>query len=311
MRALVLGGTQFVSEAVARALIAHGHETFILTRGRREVRYRGLSGRYRADRKDAASMAQLRGKAFDAVFDCSGYDAEDVRVALDALLPDERTSYVFLSSGAVYLPSCAAVGENAPKGESAVWGAYGRGKLEAEEALIRRARQRGFTLSLVRPAYVYGPGNNLYRESCFFDAIARGREIAVPDGDVRTQFAYIDDVVCLSLSLAEAHGGVEAINCAHPEPVDWGRLVRAAAAAMGVEPRIKRVAYEGVLEPRSFFPFRDCTYVLDTGKLERLDACRPLIDLDEGLRRAYAWYREHGPAPADVKMTSVEVALAL
>lgn len=311
MRALVLGGTQFISQAVAVGLIARGCETSILTRGLRDVAYTGLAGRYRADRKDAASMEQVRGERFDAVFDCSGYEARDVRVVLDALRPDGETSYVFLSSGAVYLPSDNAVAEDAPRGENGVWGAYGAGKLEAENALVREQRRRGFSLSIVRPAYVYGPGNNLYRESYLFERIARGEPVPVPDGKALTQFAYIDDVVRLLLGLPGAHDGVEAFNCAYPDPVDWEMLVGAAGAAVGVEPRIKRVDCAGRMDARTFFPFRDCTYLLDTAKAERFGLKQPSVELEEGMRRAYAWCCCNRTPCPDAKMVNIEVALAL
>lgn len=311
MRALVLGGTQFISQAVAVELIARGCETTILTRGFREVTYSGLAGRYRADRKDAASMSQLRGACFDAVFDCSGYDEIDVRTVMDALLPDEKTAYVFLSSGAAYLPASGAVPEDAPRGESDVWGAYGAGKLRAENALVQEQGRRGFALSIVRPAYVYGPGNNLYRESYFFERIARGACVPIPGGAAMTQFVYVDDVVRLLLDVPGAHTGVEAFNCAYPDPVDWQMLVGVAGTAMGIEPYIERIDYRGHMDPRSFFPFRDCTYVLDVSKVVRCGLVRPRVDLEEGMRRAYAWWCGNRPPHADAKMTNVEAALTL
>ena len=311
MKALVLGGTQFISQAVAQTLVACGTETSILTRGRRPVAVAGLAQRYRADRRDAESMRCLRDARFDVVFDCSGYAACDARTVLEALRPDERTAYVFLSSGAVYLPSPRPVAEDAPTGPNEAWGAYGLDKLAAEELLTCAQARAGFQLSIVRPAYVYGPGNNLYRESFLFDCLERGVPVPVPAGATRTQFAFIDDVVRLLLGLPGAHEGVEAFNCACPEAIGWERLVHAAAAAMGVEPHVVRVPYEGVLEPRSFFPFRDCTYLLDMAKAERFAVERPSTGLEEGMRRAYAWHRVHGPAAPDPKMTSVEVALGL
>lgn len=310
MRVLVLGGTQFVSRAAASALVVRGHEVAILTRGRLPVACDGLSERLVADRKDAESMRQLRGRAFDAVLDCSGYVAADVACVLEALRPEAGTRYVFLSSGAVYRPADAPVAEDAPKGENEHWGPYGLGKLAAERLLEQERDRRGFELSIVRPAYVHGPGNNLYREAFLFDRIAQGLPVPVPAGDARTQFVFVDDLTDVLARLAERGDGVGALNCANPQPVGWVELVEAAGAAMGHAPCIVPVDYRGRMQAREFFPFRDCTYLLDMGKAARLGLGLPKTDLAEGMRRSHAWWLRERPRLADAKMARVDEALA-
>lgn len=311
MNALVLGGTQFIGRTLAMELVARGHAVSILTRGRLPVDYEGLHARYVADRRNAESLRQLEGKRFDAVFDVSGYGAADVRPVLEALRPGTETRYVFLSSGAVYKPSSAPLSEDAPKGENEQWGRYGTDKLAAEELLREHRSREGFALSVVRPAYVYGPGNNLYREAYLFDRLERGEVVPVPQGGTTTQFVHIDDLVNLLIDISQRalDGEIEAFNCAHPEPVGWPALVEAAAEAMDVEPRFKGVDYRGVMDPREFFPFRDCTYLLDVGRAARFGLV-PAIDLREGLAETYAWYRRVRPRLIDPKMNRVEEALA-
>lgn len=312
MNALVLGGTQFVGRALARELVARGHEVTLLTRGRLPVDYAGVRRHVRADRRDATGLAPLSSERFDAVFDVSAYTADDVRPVLDALRLDEGSSYVLVSSGAVYAPSDEPLAEDAPRGESAVWGSYGAGKLEAENLLIGEQRRCGFSLSIVRPAYIYGPGNNLYREAYLFDRLVQGGVVPMPEGGACTQFAFIEDVVDQLIAMAQrAGGGAEAFNCAHPDLVDWRTLVEAAAAAVGVEPRCKEVAHRGRLEARSFFPFRDCTYLLEVGKAEAFGLGVPKTSLLDGMRQSFDWYRAACPAIADAKMTRIEEALAL
>ena len=309
MRVLVLGGTQFVSEAAAKGLIARGHEVAILTRGKRPVTYDGLVEHVVADRGDKASMRRLRGRRFDAVLDCSGYRAQDVASVLESLRPEAGTHYIFLSSGAVYRPADAPVAEDAPKGENEHWGPYGLGKLEAEELLERERVRLGFELSIVRPAYVYGPGNNLYREAFFFDRIARDLPVPIPASDARTQFVCIDDMAGALVRVAERDEGAGALNYANPQPVGWRELVEAAGAALGRSARIQPVEYRGRMEAREFFPFRDCTYLLDMGKLERLGLGMPKTDLAEGMRRACEWWRQTRPELVDAKMARVDEAL--
>lgn len=310
MRVLVLGGTRFVGRAVAEGLIARGWDVSILTRGRLPVGYGGLERRFVADRRDPASLRELSGERFDAVVDVSAYAAEDVRPVLDALRFGEGARYVLVSSGAVYLPADVPVAEDAPTGENGVWGAYGLGKLGAERLLAEERARLGYRLALLRPAYLYGPGNNLYREAYLFERLERGLPVPVPASGARTQFLHIDDFTRLVASVLEAGPwDAEAFNCARPEPVGWDDLVRAAAAAVGVEPRVVPVEPRDALEAREFFPFRDRTYLLDTGKAGRFGLACPRIGLAEGMRDAYDWFRRERPRLADPKMTRVEEAL--
>lgn len=293
-------------------LIACDHDVAILTRGIGRIDYEGVARHVRADRTDAASMRQMRGKRFDAVFDVSGYSARDIAPVLDVLALDELTKYVFLSSGAVYRASDKPMPEDAPRGENETWGAYGSDKLAAEELLGARQSRRGFPLAVIRPAYIYGPGNNLYREAYLFDRLEKGAAIPIPKGEARTQFVHIDDLVRMLEGLLRLDWlGAEAFNYTHPEPIGWEALVAAAAAAVGVEPRSKAVDYRGKMDAREFFPFRDCTYLLDTAKAERFGLAMPAIGLCEGLVKTYAWYRLNRPSLSDAKMTGVEAALSL
>lgn len=294
---------------MAEGLIARGWDVSILTRGRLSVGYSGLERRFVADRRDTASLGVLRGERFDAVVDVSAYTAADVAPVLDSLRLD-GARYVLVSSGAVCAPSDAARAEDAPTGENEVWGAYGLGKLEAERLLVVERPQRGYSLTILRPAYLYGPGNNLYREAYLFDRLERGHPVPVPAGGALTQFLHIDDFARLVVSVLEAEPWeAEAFNCAHPEPVGWGDLVRAAAAATDVEPRIVPVDYRGAMEAREFFPFRDQAYLLDAGKATRFGLAQARIGLAEGMRSAYAWYCRERPRLADPKMTRVGEAL--
>ena len=310
MRVLVLGGTQFVGQAVAGELVARGWDVSILTRGILPSTVSGIGRWCRADRRDASGWGALAGERFDAVVDVSAYTAADVEPVLDALRFDDGARYVLVSSGAVYRPSDRPLAEDAPAGENVHWGPYGLGKLEAERLLLDRQSRCGYALSIVRPAYLYGPGNNLLREAYLFDRLEKRLPVPVPSGGTRTQFAIVDEAARMVASLAEpVCWSAEAFNCAHPEPVGWDDLVRAAARAVGVEPHIAHVRCSDALEARSFFPFRDCSYVLDVRKAAKFGLPSPRTALEEGMVRTYAWYRERRPILCDPKMTRIEEAL--
>lgn len=138
--------------------------------------------------------SHLRGQVFDAVVDASCYGPEDCR-ALLAALPAMPTTYVLLSSAAVYQRSTAPLpfAEASPAHGDEIWGPYGRDKAEAEAVLLcASAIPRPFVL---RPPYIYGPGNNLDRERFVWARQLANEPIFVPgDGETLIQFVSIDDV---------------------------------------------------------------------------------------------------------------------
>ena len=74
VKALVLGGSQFVGLHTVRELVARGHDVTVLNRGQTEARLPPGVERLVADRRNAESMrAALAGKEWDAVFDVSGF----------------------------------------------------------------------------------------------------------------------------------------------------------------------------------------------------------------------------------------------
>ncbi len=55
--------------------------------------------------------------------------------------------------------------EDTPLAENKFWGKYGTDKIEAEKALLHRKP----SAYVLRPPYLYGPMNDLYREAFAFD----------------------------------------------------------------------------------------------------------------------------------------------
>lgn len=74
---------------------------------------------------------------------------------------------------------------------NAFTGFYSMGKAEAEGALLERVPNA----YILRPAYLYGPMNNLYREAFVFDCAKVGRKFYLPeDGEMKLQFFHVRDL---------------------------------------------------------------------------------------------------------------------
>ncbi len=188
---------------------------------------------------------------------------------------------------------------------------YQRTKAEAEALALRFHRQRALPVSVVRPGAIYGPGERRFLK--LFRAIARGRYAIVGDGRSLYHPVFIDDLVqgfLLALERPEAVG--EAFLICGPSYVSqadlatliarhtdghvlpfripaWpvqlaGDLVEALCVPFGIDPPLHRRRVDFWTKSRAF----------STAKARRLLGYHPEVDLEEGIARTAASYRELG-----------------
>ena len=196
MNVLVVGGTEFISLHVVRALIRDGHPVATLNRGRRPERTPPGVRTLVADRTDhAAVRAALRAERFDAVVDIAyaPTTGADVAAVLDALGSRLRHA-ILVSTGRVY-DHARAIPYDETTPRDLYWGEYARNKIEGEDVLYERHRTDGLPVTIVRPTHVLGPLNTRNNETFFFDRILRGRPVLVPGaGGWLRQFGHVEDL---------------------------------------------------------------------------------------------------------------------
>jgi len=305
---LVMGGTTFVSSSLAKYLIRKGYEVDILTRGEKLINYDGFREQIVCDRKSKVKMQEvLKNREYEFIFDISGYTGEDVDILLKSINRKKLKKYIFCSSGAVYKPSNIEVSESFEKGENPNWGKYGIDKKEAEDYIVNS----GLPYVIFRPTYIYGENNNLYREAYFFDRIKNNKAIPIPFGnDTKTQFIHIDDLVEIFESAMYTKNNCKIYNVTNPEVVSWEEFVKTCGVVMEKEPIIKYIDINEIkLEVRSYFPFRDVTYMMDIEQLINGGFYVPKISLKEGIEKAYKWYIDEKPQLNDLKMDKVDELL--
>lgn len=317
MNALVIGGSKFVGLRLIEKLAAQGHTVTVLNRGISGGQPPAGVRALRADRKDAAGLLAALSAAprggYEAVFDICGYVPADIR-SLAAALGEAGARighYVFCSTVAVYdfdEIKCYPVREDFPllsefgKSQSP-FADYGCNKTLCERALLEN---KSFPATMLRPAYIYGPYNYLYREAYFFDRIEAGRPVLIPGGGHNIlHFIHVDDLVDAFIRTAlnpKAFG--KAYNIAGPETVTVSGFAALCAKAAGGKANIK--AYDPALPPRIFppkelndmrspvFPFAtDESVYYDISAAGRDLGWKPSFDMPAGLGHAYAWRRRH------------------
>lgn len=281
MKILVTGGTVFVSKFTAQYFAEKGHQVTVLNRNTRPQ----APGVHllKADRHALGDL--LKNDHFDAVLDITAYSGQDVEDLLAAL--GDFGQYILVSSSAVYpeaLPQ--PFREDMPLGKNTHWGTYGTGKIEAEKTMQKHV-PHGYIL---RPPYLYGPMDNVYREAFVFDCAEQGRPFYLPkDGALPLQFFYIEDLCRFIGLLLEKQPPQRVYNVGNPQAVTARQWVEMCYRALGKTPEFASVP--GDVPQRSYFPFLDYAYRLDVSAQQEL--MPEVKDLQAGLAESYAWYRAH------------------
>lgn len=312
MKVLVMGGTEFVSKSLTKYLIEKGYIVDIFTRGLKPLQYDGLRKHLKGDRKSLEDLKiNLSKEKYDYVFDISAYAKEDVEKLTMILNKENLKRYFMCSSGAVYIPSGEVVTEEFTRGKNINWGIYGLNKKEAEDYLFNLYENENFPVTMFRPTYIYGDENNLYRESYLFDRIDKGLDIPIPNGNEKTQFIYIDDLVKIFESAIHIDKAIgQAYNVTHSEIITWQQLVETTMEVMNKKVNIKEIDTENLnIHERQFFPFRNVTYLLDTNKSKEDGLYTPKVSLIEGIKKTYKWYCDTNPDVKDVRMNKMDYVL--
>lgn len=281
MKILVTGGTVFASRYTAKYFSEKGNEVFVLNRGSRpqlpDVTH------IRCDRHSLGDT--LKSYYFDAVLDITAYNDTDIKALTEGL--GDFDSYIMVSSSAVYpetLPQ--PFSEKQPCGANSFWGDYGTNKIAAEKYLSEKVPDS----YIIRPPYLYGEMNNLYREAFVFDCAERNKAFYIPkDGKMKLQFFDIEDMCKFMEILIDKKPTQHVFNVGNSESTDICGWVRLCYSVLGKAPVFKYVE-ESVFQ-RNYFPFLDYEYMLDvTEQNKLLTETKPL---SLGLAQSYEWYKSN------------------
>jgi nucleoside-diphosphate-sugar epimerase len=324
MRVALTGASGYTGGRLLGALRARGDEVAVLVRPQSvSDRVRSLASRVvEGALGDVAAASRLVEGAdavvhVAAVYRTAGHPDSYYREV--NVLGTERLLEAAARTGVRRFVHTSTVGvhghvERPPADESAPFAPgdiYQATKAEAERLALDFHRRRGVPVAVVRPGAIYGPGET--RLLKLFRAIARGRYAIVGTGRTFYHPVFIDDLVdgfLLALDRPEAVGesflvcgpsyvaqtDLAALVAKHTggrvlpfripaRPIQWaGDLVEAICVPLGLEPPLHRRRVDFWTKSRAF----------TIEKARRLLGYAPKVDLDEGIARTAAWYREAG-----------------
>lgn len=283
MRLLVLGGTQFLSRAVAAGAVLRGHDVVCASRGQSGSVAPGAT-LVRWDREEDAPAALTEDGGYDAVVDVARQPSH-VRRALAALAD---AHWVFVSTISVYADDADPAGPGAGRLKDPVADdvdltedpdAYGALKVACEQLVLDAAT----SAVVVRPGLIVGPRDPSGRFAYWGRRAGETGELVGP-GDPGSLVQVIDvrDLAAWIVTLAErrATGVLDAVGPVMPfadllrevapdATVTW--LPDAFLEAEGVAPWtgpdsipvwLPRPAYDGMLA-------HDAQPALDAGLVVR------------------------------------------
>lgn len=290
MNVLVLGGSGFISRYVVQEAMAHGYETWYLTRGQRGE----IPGAHAliADRNDHdAFTAAIRsaGCRFDAVLDCICFSAEQAREDL-TVLPEWTDRLIVVSTDSVYHPEGKRVPQD-ENGAAYVTGeSYGARKRQMEQTIMQECTLRW---TMFRPPHMYGPGSELgcfpthTRQKDLLAHLRAGKPIRLVDGgNYLIQPLYAGDLAKAMVAAIDNENTFNELFCiAGPDVVTNREYFEILGRILGLE-----VAFEDVDPVRHNASDEEaCLYFLprvyDLGKLERAGLPVPAVSLEDGLRQ--------------------------
>lgn len=280
-RILVTGGTVFVSKYISKYFQSNNYEVYVLNRGtKQQIEHVNLIC---ADRNNL--KACLKDYYFDAIIDVCAYNQKDIKNILEAV--GEFKDYIFISSSAVYPESNIQPFLEAQSiGVNNIWGKYGTDKIEAEEYLLSKVPNA----YILRPPYLYGPMQNIYREPFVFECALKNRRFYIPnDGKMKLQFFHVNDLCKVVEKILENHPSEHILNVGNKELVDINTFVELCYKVVGIP--LEKVYVTNHNNQRDYFSFHDYEYSLDVSRQSELLVEEK--DLFEGLKESYEWFKNN------------------
>ncbi len=304
MKILVTGGAGFIGSHLVDAFLEQGHTVAVidnLVTGQRE-NLNPQAKFYEMDIRDAAVHDVFAEEKFDVVCHQAAqmdvrksvqdprYDAE-VNILgtlnlLQACVATGVQKFLFASTGgAIY----GEQSEFPASEEHPTWpvSPYGVSKLTCEKYIYYYSQEHGLKYALLRYANVYGPRQNPHGEAgvvaIFTKKLLEGEQPVINgDGKQTRDYVYVGDVVRANL-LALNHPRNNYFNVGTGIETDVNRIFHLIREAVGSQAPENHGPAKPGEQRRSVLSFE---------KAQRELGWRPQVELEEGIAKTVAFFRQ-------------------
>jgi nucleoside-diphosphate-sugar epimerase len=301
MKVLFIGGTGNISVSVSKLAIAHGHDLYLLNRGRTAAEIKGAKVIV-ADIKQPDQVREaIREHHFDVVVNWIAFTPADVEQDI-SIFRGHCSQYIFISSASIYQKPVThpIITESTPLANP-YW-QYSRNKIACEERLMQAYRDEGFPMTIVRPSHTYDKaipisiGN--WRSFVVPQRMLEGKPVIVHgDGTSLWVLTHSEDFAKGFVGLI---GNPQSIGHAFQITSDfvltWNQIYEQIGDALGVKPQIVHVASDFIakVDPDSgpgLIGDKTHSVIFDNTKIKRfVPDFVATIPFSEGIRRTMAWF---------------------
>ena len=311
-KALFIGGTGTISAAIVRRLVSElGWQVWLLNRGNRPDAVPEGAHSIVADINDeTAVLNKLGDMTFDCVCEFIGFTPDQVQ--RDYRLFKGRTrQYLYISSASAYhKPAASYVITEGTTLANPYW-QYSRDKIACEDFLMRKYREEGFPVTIVRPSHTYDERSvplGVHGKKGSWQVIKRmleGKPVIIQgDGtSLWTMTFNTDFAIGYTGLMGNRHAIGEAFQITGDETLTWNQIYATIADALGVELKAYHVASDflaavgdkyGYDFEGSLIGDKSVSVVFDNRKLKRaVPDMRTEVRFDQGVRIALDYVLSH------------------
>ncbi len=243
-RALFIGGTGTISTAIVKRLVNElDWEVWVLNRGNRsDVLPKGVHQIIADIDDEKAVLDQLGDMSFDTVCEFIGFNVSQVERDY-RLFKDRTRQYMYTSSASAYhKPAAGYIITEGTSLANPYW-QYSRDKIACEEFLMKKYKEEGFPVTIIRPSHTYDERKipvGLHGNNGSWQIIKRmmeGKPVIIQgDGSSLWTLTWNADFAIGYTGLMGNRKAIgEAFQITSDETLTWNQIYETIADALGVE----------------------------------------------------------------------------
>ena len=312
MKALFIGGTGTISTAIVKKLAADPlWEVWMINRGNRgEIVPKNVI-QFIGDINDEETVLKNIGDTvFDVVCEFIGYTPDQVERDY-RLFKDHTRQYIYISSASAYhKPAAGYIITEGTTLSNPYW-EYSRNKIACEEFLMKKYREEGFPVTIVRPSHTYDERSiplGVHGKNGSWQVIRRmleGKPVIIQgDGTSLWHLTFNEDfAVGFTALMGNRHAIGEAFQITGDEVLTWNQIYQTIADALGVELHAYHVSSEYLAAVGEKYGYdlegslvgdKAVSVVFDNSKLKRLaNTMCTTVPFHRGVRIALDYILSH------------------